>query len=59
VLCFTNSGWGLRFRAKRIVGTVVTSAPNVINQIRKPGPIEPQVIAQLARELSFKLPAST
>ena len=58
-LCFTNSSWGLRFRAIRIDGAVVTWATDLIKQIREPGPVEPEVIALLARELSSKLPAST
>ena len=58
-LCFTDSNWGFRFRAIRINGAVVTWAKDLISQIREPGPIDPQVIALLARELSSKLPAST
>lgn len=58
-LCFTNSSWGIRFRAIRIDGAVVTWATDLIKQIREPGPLDPQVIAILARELSSKLPAST
>ena len=59
VLCFTDSNWGFRLRAIRINGAVVTWAKDLISQIREPGPLEPQLIALLARELSAKLPAST
>ncbi len=58
-LCFTNSSWGLRFRAIGINGAVVTWSKDLINQIRESGPLEAPVIDLVARELSSRLPAAT
>jgi hypothetical protein len=58
-LCFTNSSWGMRFRAIKINGAIVTWAKDLINQIREPGQVGPELVALLTHELSSKLPAST
>jgi hypothetical protein len=58
-LCFTNSSWGLRLRAIRINGVVVTWSKDLINQIRESGPLDSAVINLVARELSSKLSAAT
>jgi hypothetical protein len=58
-LCFTNSSWGLRLRAIRINGVIVTWSKDLINQIRESGPLDGRVINLVARELSSKLPAAT
>jgi hypothetical protein len=58
-LCFTNSSWGIRIHAIRINGAIVTWAKDLIDQIREPGQVGPELITLLAHELSSKLPAST
>lgn len=58
-LCFTDSNWGFRFRAIRINGAIVTWAKDLIDQIREPGQVGPELVALIAHELSSKLPAST
>jgi hypothetical protein len=57
-LCFTSSEWSLLPSRSARNGVLITSAANLVEAVRDPGPFDAATIEVVAHELSSKLPAS-